>query len=37
MDYLDYELQKYQERLDSYCSDCGEYQEEGWGCDCGEE
>lgn len=37
MDYLDYELQLHNERIDSYCDSCGEYQEEGWQCDCEEE
>jgi hypothetical protein len=34
MDYLDYELMRYQEEQEAYCDICGEYSTEDWQCDC---
>jgi len=37
MDYLDYELQEYQEQQRQWCEECGEYSTDDWKCDCDSE
>jgi len=34
MDYLDWELARYQESQEGWCHICGEYSDHEWHCDC---
>lgn len=34
MDYLDWELARYQEEEAAWCYICGEYSDEEWACGC---
>ena len=37
MDYLDRELESYQNRIDNTCDICGELNTEDWQCNCEDE